>query len=112
MKYYDNLDNHHERIHTVQITLQSGEYIGHIAYEVGGNCFGVNLLEPPFESHGQDDIEKYVINDCIFAYHEKDDSFTATLKNSAGDGCEHEWDIHDLYNCVVAIELIDCVKKL
>lgn len=32
-------------IHTVKVTLQQWDYVGHIIYKIGGNCYGRNVME-------------------------------------------------------------------
>jgi hypothetical protein len=109
MKYYDNRDNFHERTHTIRVTLQSGEYKGHIAYKVGGNCFGSTFLEWNPECDTQEDINGYVENDCNFRVDEECDIFLFTLTNEKGDKCDFECDERELEENVVAIEIIDCI---
>lgn len=108
MKYYDNQDNIRERTHTIRVTLQNGAYKGHIAYKMGGNCFGKTLLDWTPECESQEDVEKYVENDCSF---EIDDMgyYLYTLRDEEGNTCSFESDERDLEENIVAIEIIDCV---
>jgi hypothetical protein len=109
MKYYDNRDNFRNRTHTIRITLQSGEYKGHVAYKMGGNCFGLDLLTWDPECTCQEDIDQYVENDCDFRSDDDSGWFFFTLKDDAGNECEFECDERELRDNVVAIEFIDCV---
>lgn len=113
MKYYDNRDNIRERIHTIRVTLQSGEYKGHIAYEVGGNCFGKTLLDWDPECVSQEEVDGYIENDCNFRIDEDYNCYTFTLKDENGNTCDFECDEDEINDNVVAIEIIDCkvVKK-
>ena len=48
----NNLKNYNpvqgRNIHTVRVTFMDGEYTGHIAFEVGGNCRGSDFLNYDF----------------------------------------------------------------
>ncbi len=72
MESYDNRYDACSKVHTVRVTLQSGPYKGHIAYEIGGNCFGLDMLDWNPECEDQYDIELYVENDCEFRFDEDD----------------------------------------
>ncbi len=109
MKYYDNNDNLHDRIHTIRVTLQSGEYKGHIVFKVGGNCFGMDLLTWNPECETQEDVDRFVENDCNFRIDEEYNCYLYTLKDENGNECEFESDEDELKDNVVAIEIIDCV---
>lgn len=103
------MDNFHHRMHTIRVTLQMGEYKGHIAFQMGGNCFGATLLEWNPECDRQEDIDRYVENDCDFRIEEDEEIYLYTLKDENGNTCEFESDEGELKNNVVAIEIIDCV---
>lgn len=109
MKNYDNSDNFRDRVHKIRVTLQSGEYKGHIAFEMGGNCFGMDLLTWDPECNTQEDIERYVENDCKFRIDEDCDIYLFELKDDNGNTCMFECDEYDLKRNVVAIEIVDCV---
>jgi hypothetical protein len=108
MKDYDISDNYRKRVHTVRITLQVREYKGHIAYKVGGNCRGLEVMEWLPECVEQDDIDKYVENDCEFKLIEDGALFSMKLKDDDGGFCTVEADDDELMECVVAVEIIDC----
>ena len=60
----NNLKNYNpvqgRNIHTVRVTFMDGEYTGHIAFEVGGNCRGSDFLNDDFlEEDMQEEIEQY-----------------------------------------------------
>lgn len=110
MKYYDNMDNFRERTHTIRITLQCGEHKGHIAYKMGGNCFGKTLLDWSPECDSQEDVDRYVENDCGFRVDEDMGIYLYTLKDDEGNTCEFESDDRELEENIVAIEIVDCVK--
>lgn len=109
MKYYDNRDNFRERTHTIRVTLQSGQYKGHIAFIMGGNCFGKTLLDWSPDCECQEDVDRYVENDCDFRIDEDMEIYLYTLKDGAGNTCTFESDLSELEDNIIAIEIIDCV---
>lgn len=112
MKYYDNNDNHRERTHTVRVTFQSGKHKGHIAFEIGGNCRGKDLLEWDVECEDQESVEKYVENDCQFRIYDDEDTYFMVLKDDEGNELKIECcDSSEVDEIIVAIEIIDCVVK-
>jgi len=110
MKYYNNKDNYCKRTHTIQVTFQTGEYKGCIAWKVGGNCQGLRLLDFHIEDFGYDKIGLLVINDCNIKLHENDGNYfyTLELQNSEGATLQCEMSDNELSDLVVAIEIIDC----
>lgn len=100
MKNYD--PNIWDGIHTVRVTIQLWEYIGHIFKRVGGNCRGRDILDFDFE-YEDADLE----NDCQLSFDEKYELFSAVLKNENGDIMEIEEDAQFFNNMIVAIEIID-----
>jgi len=108
MKCYENRDNFRERVHTIQVTFQSGEYKGRIAYKIGGNVFGIDLLGFDLETLDEDIIKNLVVNDCDFSFDYENEVFSLELKNESGDSLLCEEDDYSLGNMVVALEIIDC----
>lgn len=94
--------------HTVRITLQCEEYVGHIAYRLGGNCRGFDVIEDPFETHTQEDIVRYPENDCKLRYREEDSSYIAILQNPAGDTLVIEGNEREMREYIVAMEIVSC----
>ena len=110
MEKYDISDNFRDRVHTVRVTFQYQEYKGHIAYEMGGNCRGLNILTTlDFYSMSSDEIDMLVENDCNFKLDCEYEVFQMILKDKEGNTCEFD-DLSDtdIENYVVAIEIIDC----
>lgn len=113
MNYDPNIYN---SIQTVRLTLQEWEYTGHIAFEIGGNCKGAELLENVID-YLDEDI-KFVENDCEFKFNKPDDEdtnedyadgwYSMTLKNKVGDelSCNDTLP-DDLPKMLVAVEIID-----
>ena len=109
-----NYNPYNEGIHTVRITLQDGEYVGHITHEVGGNCHGIDVLDYDFDCVDESDFDgKYASNDCNLQYNEEYDSFNVTLKNDAGDTLLLEdMSSHDMNNMIVGIEIVDFKEEI
>jgi hypothetical protein len=94
----------------VRVTLQSGKYKGHIAFEIGGNCLGKDLLEFYPDCECQEDVDKYVENDCEFMIDDEDNMYFYKLHNDdEGNTCCFESDLSELEHNIVAIEIINCV---
>lgn len=112
MEFYDNTDNFRNRVHTIEVTLQFEDYKGHIAYEIGGNCQGLDLLDVDFEYFDADDIERLVKNDCNLQIDEYTDCYSFTLRNEKGEECYFEFeDYSDINRKIVGINIIDCKIK-
>lgn len=104
MKNYD--PNMSSGIHTIKITLQIWDYVGHIIHKVGGNCKGMNVLEFDFECW--DGFEE---NDCHIEYHEDCGYFACVLKNSYGDTLSCGCDANEMNDMIVAIEILDYTEE-
>ena len=102
-------------VHTIRVTFMYKDYIGHIAFRVGGNCKGAMLLDSSFlEVHDQTDINQYVENDCSFSFcgdNDEDECFTAILKNVAGDELTVIEDAIDFANMIIGIEIAEYEPK-
>lgn len=102
-------------VHTIRVTFMYKDYIGHIAFQIGGNCKGSALLDSSFlEYHDQDDIDRYDENDCHFKFcgdNDDDACFTATLKNAEGDELWVIEDPVDFANMIVGIEIAEYEPK-
>lgn len=113
MLKYENLDNFKRRLHTLEITLQSGEYKGTIVQKIGGNCFGLDILN----CFDIDNLypEELSENNCSLEFTGEDDEgeewFRCVLKNENGEKCEIEDYVKDLSRLVVKLEIIDCQIK-
>lgn len=96
------------RVHTIRVTFQLFNYIGHIAYEVSGNCAGLNVIDFETECIDLGEIRKYVVNDCKFNLDEERDIFTLELFNSASDTSLLAVNREELRKLVVCVEIVDC----
>ncbi|NEZ47838.1 hypothetical protein FDF74_11665 [Clostridium niameyense] len=109
MKKYDISDNFRERIHTIRVTFQYQEYKGHIAYEIGGNCRGLNVMDVDFDCIDEDDINNLKENDCNFKFNYEYEVYGLSLKDEEGNICEmNDIEEDEINDYVVAIEIIDC----
>ena len=103
MKSYDN-DMFEESIgtHTVEITLQQREYIGHITQRISGDCKGLEFLNFNFEcEYGS------LENDCNLKYDEDHKYFSATLKDPEGNTLDVEGYAEEFNNMIVKMEIVD-----
>lgn len=97
-------------VHTIRVTFMQLDYIGHIAFEIDGDCKGAALLNSDFLIDlDEENIERFVENDCDFAI--DDQIFSVNLKNGNGDilaikDCEEEID-----SMIVGLEIVDFVKR-
>ena len=89
-------------VHTVRVTLMQEDYIGHVAYEVYGNCTGADVLNADFFI---DEVEQFIENDCEFEWIE--DFFSATLRNASGDKLPISGMDTDLRHLIVGMEIVD-----
>ena len=89
-------------VHTVRVTLMQEDYIGHVAYDVYGNCTGADELDVDyfFET-----AEKFTENDCEFEWLE--DFFSATLRNKNDDKLQVSGMDSDLRRLIVGMEIVD-----
>lgn len=104
MKNYDpNITN---GIHTVKITLQQWEYVGHIFKKIGGNCKGRNILDFDFECE-----EGELESDCELLCGADYEFYRAFLKNESGDTLEVNGEPEEFNNMIVAIEILDFERR-
>lgn len=69
LKYYDP---NFRGVHIVRATFMAWDYVGHVAWPIGGNCRGAAMLDTDFlECDTQEDIDRYVENDCQFSFDEE-----------------------------------------
>ena len=70
INYYDP---NFQGVHVIRVTFMQWDYIGHVAFEIGGNCKGAELMDFTFlECDNQEDIDRYSENDfrlnrCFFS---------------------------------------------
>ncbi len=100
MKSYD--PSIYDGIHTIEITLQQWEYVGHITQRIYGTCKGNTMLDFDFDC--EDD---YLENDCNLKYHEEKEYFSATLKDPDGNTLDIAGRSYDFNNMIVKMEIVD-----
>jgi len=95
-----------DAVHVVRVTLTMFNYVGHVAFEIGGNCRGKDILES-----GLDFLEDPGVmneNDCQFTFHEDEEEWTAVLKNPDGDELTiEESDFREIERMITAIEIVE-----
>lgn len=99
-------------IHVIRVTFMMWKYVGHIAYKIDVNCMGGILLESNFlECETQDDIKRYVENDCNFRFDEDEWTFHATLKDEDGNELNVEGNEIEFRDMIVGIEIADTIPE-
>lgn len=106
MKNYD--PNITQGVHTVKVTLQIWDYVGHVTYKIGSRCKGRAILDFDFLDFETED--EFSENDCCLEYHEDGDYFSCTLKNENGDTLECKNDVEEMNDMIVALEILDYKK--
>ncbi len=104
MKNYS--PNIYSGIHTIEITLQRWEYVGHITQRISGTCKGKDMLDFDFDC--EDD---HLENDCNLKYHEEEDYFSATLKDPDGNMLDIDGRSDDFNKMIVKMEIVDFRKE-
>lgn len=96
--------------HIIRLTFQLMEYKGHIAYEMGGNCHGADLLEMDFlECMDEDDVQRLVENDCDFTL--VDDGYSLMLHDADGEEMEAQVEPDELQEMLVGIEIVGFIPE-
>ena len=94
--------------HEVRITFNSDGYVGHIAFHIGGNTHGADILKSALEQFEIDTFENLSENDCEFEYNEDDDTFTFRLHKDNADQLYAHYDDKEIIDFVVGVEIISC----
>lgn len=89
-------------VHTVRVTLMQEDYIGHVAYDVYGNCTGADVLDVDYFL---ETAEKFTENDCEFEWIE--DFLSAELWNESGDKLQVSGMDTDLRRLIIGMEIVD-----
>lgn len=98
--------------HTVRVTLQQWDYIGHVVTKIRGNCKGRSILDYAMDF----DCDSFIESDCSFSISDEPDGhsgywFECVLKNSAGDVLQIEDSCDELDNYIVAAEIISLCEE-
>ena len=93
--------------HTLRITLQTGEYKGTIAYDIGGNISGLGVLSIDIDDIAM--VREFTENNCDF--HIRDDWFSMILTNDEGGQLLVGDDYDGLEDYIVALEIVDYKKE-
>lgn len=100
--------------HTIRVTFMAGRYAGHIAFNIGGNCRGAALLNTDFlDEDTQDDIDRYVENDCSFQFHDDggEGYFTAVLADAKKNLLIVKGTSEELKDMIVRMEIEAVVSQ-
>lgn len=110
MKNYENLDNFQKkRLHTLEITLQSGEFKGSVKEVISGKCFGYEVLAA-FDPEDLHSVALYE-NNAGLVFSDDDEGnkwFNCTLKDDKGTECEIEGYDYEIERLIVKIEIVEC----
>lgn len=94
--------NIHKGVHTIRVTIQRWDYVGHIIKKIYGNCKGKSILDFDFDEEDAD-----VENDCNLKFDEDEEIFSAVLTNEGGNTLEVEGTARDFNKMIVATEIIN-----
>lgn len=101
-----------EGTHVIRVTLMQWEYVGHIAFKIGGNCKGASLLYYSFlDCNTQEDIARYTENDCHFSFNEEYEIYRVILKNANEDELLVEGDVKEISDMIVGIEIVEVIPE-
>lgn len=99
-----------DAVHVVRVTLTMSNYVGHVAFEIGGNCRGKSILETAFDILEEPCV--FTENDCQFAFHEGTEEWTAVLKNPDGDELViEESDFREIESMITAVEIVKHIPR-
>lgn len=110
------IDNYNPKAfnnHKVRVTFNKRGFTGHIVYNLGGNCRGLDVLnstEDFIDECCEGDISALVKNDCNLSIDEDAELFEITLVK----GNQKETLIleeKDLKKLVTGVEIVDCTES-
>ena len=109
LKYYDP---NFSGVHVVRSTFMAWDYVGHVAWPIGGNCRGAAMLDTDFlECDTQEDIDRYVENDCQFSFDEESQTYSAILHREDGDTLEYSGDEDEFKSILISMEICECREQ-
>lgn len=95
-----------EGIHTIKVTIQKKDYVGHIFKKKRGRRRGRDILRIDFRDEC-DDFE----SDCQLEYDDTENLWWVTLTNENGDTILTTADDDELNGWIVAIEIVDYEER-
>lgn len=98
IKYYDC---NRMGTHTIRITFMYKDYVGHISFEVDGNCHGWSVLDTNLP-----DESILIENDCCYEKDGEYDTFYVELKDECGSTLSIEGDEDEMRDHIVSIEIV------
>ena len=110
LKYYDP---NFRGVHVVRATFMAWDYVGHVAWPIGGNCRGAAMLNTDFlECDTQEDIDRYVENDCQFSFDEESrDLLRRPSRRDDGDTLEYSGDEDEFKSILISMEICECREQ-
>ena len=96
--------------HRIRVTFMQWDYVGHISYEIGGNCHGMSLFDGFLDGMGNEEIAGLSENDCQLSYCEEYEYFEMLMKNKSGNTMSGEYDKEELERMVVKIEIMKVIE--
>ena len=101
MKFYNT--NNRIGTHTCRITLMYKSYVGHVTFNIGGNCHGLSILNSALDY--LEDPGKCE-SDCSFECY--DNGFYSLMLCNGFDVLDFEdIDYDELMDMIVAVEIVD-----
>lgn len=93
--------------HTIRITLQYKNLVGHIAYQFVSEIYGLDAMALAIESlRYTKRIERFTENDCKFHYDDVNEAFNFALHDADGAEVDIGAEVYDLSNYIVALEIV------
>lgn len=95
--------------HIVRVTFDNEGYTGHIAFKLGGNCKGLDVLmnvENFIETCDEDDIKNLVENDCEFRLNEDIETFNISLNGKRGRTILLNAEEETIKGFIVSVEIV------
>lgn len=93
-------------VHIVRITLTVFNYVGHVSFEIGGNCRGKSILEAAIDS--LEEACDFKENDCQFTFNEDEEIWSAFLKNPDDDELIiEESNFAEIESMITAVEIVE-----
>ena len=110
----DRYEPEQRSVHTIRVTFAYGNYFGHVALEMSGNCKGGSILSEGidyWETCDTDDINRLKENDCELTLYADDDDnygFSLRLKDKDGNVCEfNDLEDSELQDMIISVEFAD-----
>ena len=97
LKYYDP---NFRGVHVVRATFMAWDYVGHVAWPIGGNCRGAAMLDTDF-----------LECDTQFSFDEESQTYSAILHREDGDTLEYSGDEDEFKSILISMEICECREQ-